>query len=128
MNSEVAWVLVSSGSQVQSQIILDPEYLPDYLSVSYDFDIVVYAKMPYEKIFEFTAAVRGYHYYRRFWVPKPSHQLYCFFKPNNPFDQFAIKVCEEEGQKIPIGNLPGEISRATKYLTDRGANISNFDK
>ena len=33
--SEVAWVLVLSGSQVQPQIILDPEYLPDYLSVSY---------------------------------------------------------------------------------------------
>ena len=37
MNSEVAWVLVSSGTQVQPQIILDPEYLPDYLSVSYDY-------------------------------------------------------------------------------------------
>ena len=37
MNSEVAWVLVSSGTQVQSQIILDPDYLPDYISVSYDY-------------------------------------------------------------------------------------------
>ena len=37
MNSEVAWVLVSSGTQVQSQIILDRDYLPDYLSVSYDY-------------------------------------------------------------------------------------------
>ena len=33
MNSEVAWVLVSSGTQVQPQIILDPDYPPDYLSV-----------------------------------------------------------------------------------------------
>ena len=32
-HSEVAWVLVSSGSQVQLQIILDP----DYLSVSYGY-------------------------------------------------------------------------------------------
>ena len=39
MNSEVAWVLVSSGIQVQPQIILDPDYLPDFLSVSYDCDI-----------------------------------------------------------------------------------------
>ena len=31
MNSEVAWVLVSSGTQVQPQIIIDPDYLPDYL-------------------------------------------------------------------------------------------------
>ena len=37
MFSEVAWVLVSSGTQVQPQIILDPDYLPDYLSVSNDY-------------------------------------------------------------------------------------------
>ena len=37
MNSEVAWVLVSLGTQVQPQKILDPDYLPDYLSVSYDY-------------------------------------------------------------------------------------------
>ena len=34
---EVVWVLVSSGTQVHPQIILDPDYLPDYLSVSYDY-------------------------------------------------------------------------------------------
>ena len=37
MYSEVAWVPVSSGTQVQSQIILDPDYLPDDLFVSYDY-------------------------------------------------------------------------------------------
>ena len=37
MNSKVACVLVSSGTQVQLQIILDPDYLPDYLSVSHDY-------------------------------------------------------------------------------------------
>ena len=37
MYSEVAWVLVSSGTQVQSQIILVPDYLPDYLSVFCDY-------------------------------------------------------------------------------------------
>ena len=36
MYAEVAWVLVSSGTQVQPQILLDPDYLPDYLSISYD--------------------------------------------------------------------------------------------
>ena len=40
MYAKVALVLVSSGTQVQSQIILDPDYLPDYLSVSYDCDIM----------------------------------------------------------------------------------------
>ena len=41
MNSEVAWVLISPGTQVQQQIILDSDYLPDYLSVSYDYAEIV---------------------------------------------------------------------------------------
>ena len=36
MYSEVSWVVVSLGTQVQSQMIIDLDYLPDYLSVSYD--------------------------------------------------------------------------------------------
>ena len=39
MYPEVAWVLVSSGTQVQPQVTLDPDYLPDYISVSYDYDV-----------------------------------------------------------------------------------------
>ena len=38
MNSEVAWVLVYWATQVQPQIILDP----DYLSISYDYDLDIY--------------------------------------------------------------------------------------
>ena len=38
MNSEVAWILVSSGTQVQPEIILNPDYLPDYHSIFYDDD------------------------------------------------------------------------------------------
>ena len=41
MYAEVAWVLVSSGTQVQPQIILDPDYLPDYLFVSDDYEITM---------------------------------------------------------------------------------------
>ena len=37
MYSEVVLVLVSSGTQVQPQIILDLDYLPDNVSVSYDY-------------------------------------------------------------------------------------------
>ena len=37
MNSEVTWGKESSGTQVQPQIILDPDYLSDYLSVPYDY-------------------------------------------------------------------------------------------
>ena len=38
MYAKVAWILVSLGTQVQLQIIPDPDYLPDDLSVSYDYD------------------------------------------------------------------------------------------
>jgi len=79
--------------------------------------------MSHLKIFEFSAAVRGYHYYRRFWVPQPSQKLCCFFEPDNPFDEFAIKVCEE-GNQTPVGHLPREIARATKFFIERGASIS----
>ena len=38
MYAAVAWVLVFSVSQVQPQLILDADYLPDYRSLSYDYD------------------------------------------------------------------------------------------
>ena len=38
MYTEVAWVLVSSGTQVKPQVILDPDYRTVYLSVSYEYD------------------------------------------------------------------------------------------
>ena len=37
MYSEVVWVLVSSGTQVHPQTILEPDYLSDYLPVFYDY-------------------------------------------------------------------------------------------
>ena len=40
MFAELAWVLVSSRTQAQPQIILDPDYFPDYLSGSYDYDSI----------------------------------------------------------------------------------------
>ena len=44
MYAEVAWVLVSPGTRVQLQVILNPDYLPDYLSVSYDYDYGYFEK------------------------------------------------------------------------------------
>ena len=41
MYAEVAWVLVSLGTQVHLQIILDPDYLPDYRSVSHDYTLTL---------------------------------------------------------------------------------------
>ena len=39
IGSDVAWVLVSLKTQVQSQIMLDPYYLPNYLYGPYDYGL-----------------------------------------------------------------------------------------
>ena len=61
----------------------------------------------------FTAALRGFHYHRRFWRPK-ENKLGCFYEPGNVF---AIKSVDERGETV--GDLPKEISRVTKYFLDR---------
>ena len=71
------------------------------------------------KVTEFSAAVRGYHYYGSIWFPEKEDQLDCSQDFGNVFDVFAIKP---DGKVV--GHLPREISRATKFLLDRGAQIS----
>ena len=39
MYAEVAWVLVSLGTQIQPHIALKPAYFSHYVSVSYDYAI-----------------------------------------------------------------------------------------
>ena len=76
--------------------------------------------MTCNKVFEFSIAVRGYHYYRRFWIPQKDQILECFFETHNPFDCFAIKVCEV-GNENAVGHLPREISCVTNFFVDSGA-------
>ena len=73
--------------------------------------------------FQFNSAVRDFHYYRKSWLPAPEQTLNCFHEEGNTFDRFAIKVCEKDKNEI-VGHLPLEISRVTKFLQDRGANVS----
>ena len=80
--------------------------------------------MDHNKLFEFTAAVRGYHYYQRFWKPQPNQKLSCAYEENNLFDLFVMKICEDTNI---VGHLPIEISRASKYLMDRGIIYSATD-
>ena len=70
------------------------------------------------KYFQVSTAIRGFHYYRKSWLPEPeqTHQ-------RNTFDRFAIKVCEKDKNLI-VGHLPIEISLVIKFLLDRGANVS----
>ena len=74
--------------------------------------------MNHNKVLEFSAAVRGYHYYKSPWNPIPNQKLKCSHIENNLFDMFPIKVCDDV--KI-VGHILLEISRPTKYLSDRGA-------
>ena len=75
------------------------------------------------KIFQLTAVVRGYHHYRKHWNPEPKQILNSFREKNNAFDRFATKTCEM-GIETPVGHFPMEISGATKFLIDRGANVT----
>ena len=51
--------------------------------------------MDRNKLFEFTAAVRGYHYYQRFWKRQPNQKRSCAYEENKPFDLFAMKICKD---------------------------------
>ena len=69
----------------------------------------------------FSAAVRGFHFYRRAWVPTESKKLKCAHDKNNPFDDFAIKTMNNSGQAV--GHLPMELLRITKLLIDLRAKV-----
>ena len=72
-----------------------------------------------EKDIEFTAAIRGYHFYKRYWQLKEAERLECLHKVDNRFNVFAIKTVNSD--KVITGHFPREISRVTKFLLDRGA-------
>ena len=79
--------------------------------------------MEYVKIFEFTAAIRGYHCYKKFWKPESHQVLNCYHGKNNAFDRYAIMVREIGKDETAVGHLPMEISRVTKFFIDRGGSI-----
>ena len=51
--------------------------------------------MDHNKVLEFSAVVRGYHCYKSLWNPIPNQKFKCSHEENNPFDMFAIKVCDD---------------------------------
>ena len=65
--------------------------------------------MAFCEVFEFTRAVRGFHVYRKFWIPEKGQLLNCFLETSNLFDPFAIKVCER--------------NRITKFFIKRGGTV-----
>ena len=75
-----------------------------------------------EKVLKFSAAIRGFHYYQRIWSPRENEELNCLHEQGNVFDIFAIKTICRNG-KI-VRQLPREISRITKFILDRGAQVN----
>ena len=61
--------------------------------------------------FELESAVRGYHYYRKYWSPKEHETLNCYHEPGNPFDIFAIKT---EVQRWKLTSNQYRCSRITQ--------------
>ena len=80
-------------------------------------------RMGYNKIFEFTCAVRDFHHYPHHWHLVRDQILNCCHERNNPFDRFAIKFCEA-GKEETICHIPMEISRMTKYFMDKGTTVT----
>ena len=71
----------------------------------------------------FSAAVRGFHVYKASWKPKKDELLECSHEKDNPYDPFSIKVCKPDSPAEIAGHLPMEISRITKFIIDRGAQV-----
>ena len=72
----------------------------------------------------FSAAVRGFHVYKASWKPKEDELLECSHEKDNPYDSFSIKVFKPDSPAEIVGHLPVEISRITKFIIDRGAQVA----
>ena len=61
------------------------------------------------KLFEFNSAVRGYHYFQKYWEPEANQELDCAHVADNPYDYFAIKTCTRgsNGRTVGHGNIHG---------------------
>ena len=106
--------------------LIQPFYVHLFTSVCmYTHTTILYTfigtKMSLSCEFKFCSAVLGYHVYRDTWKPYVSECLRCEHEIDNLFDMIAIKVCLDNSI---VGHLPREISRATKFLLDRGALIN----
>ena len=85
--------------------------------------MVFILQIAYKKVFEFWAAMRGYQYYRKFWITQKDQIFEYFFKTPNPFECFAIKVCKVKNENA-VDHLSREISGVTKFFMDSGAIIN----
>ena len=77
-----------------------------------------------EESIEFDCASRGYHVYRKVWLPKKKDKLIVAFEKNNVYDPCACGLyLLTNGTifgKCLVGHIPRELSRFTKFFLDYG--------
>ena len=52
------------------------------------------------ELFEFNSAVRGYHYYQKYWQPEENKRLFCAHEADNPYDCFASEHMWDQLEKL----------------------------
>ena len=68
---------------------------------------------------EFNTALRGFHYYKRYWTPKPDEKLTCAHEEENAFDIFVMKYAKR--MVLFVGHLPRELSKDNKVFSGQGS-------
>ena len=76
--------------------------------------------------FTFPSTIRGFHVYRRSWIPHIGQQLQAEKERNNPADRFAVAVIKvgEDGSRSVVGHIPRELSRLLSHFLAHGGDIS----
>ena len=77
--------------------------------------------MAYAGFFEYSSAVRGYHY-RKYWQHQAIQKLECVHEKDNPYNFFAINSVDTTSG-IAVAHLSMENSRVTKFLLDLEARV-----
>ena len=78
--------------------------------------------MAFNKTFEYTAAVKGYHYLETISQPKENEMVVCQFENGSSYDMFAIRICDQI--EAIVGYLPHKFSCIAKFFNDRSATLS----
>lgn len=76
--------------------------------------------------YSFPCGLRGFHVYKEIWKPKVGDVLTCIHERNNQHDRYAIaatKLLPGRLSNVTLGHLPREISRFTRFLISRGADV-----
>ena len=77
------------------------------------------------ELFEFNSAVRGYHYYQKYWQPEGNERLFCAHEADNPSDCFVIRTyVGSTGKTGPFAN--GDLTSDKVFITAWCDSICNF--